>query len=321
MRKRIPPIPSKGPVSANGPKSILELDRFSHASLQKWKSVSQDLNELQDTLHFGPEPERRRLRSELISALQCIPESTIDLSQWVRFVTYKYSLEPLSCAGSLQYIGGRFNAGAELDSNTLNPWPALYLAEDYETAFREKFQLRSDELVDGLSPQELALQQGGSHTVVILRGHLSRVFDMTSVHALAPIAKVLRQIKMPARARQIQRSLKIPDNGIFMMRTGKQLHDAALRPNWRVLPIQFGLPAPSQILADLIRAADFEAILYQSTKGPGKCLVVYPDRLQDGSFVELIDDAPSACKYRRLDEDSAADLEGWESLPRQLRSR
>ena len=230
-------------------------------------------------------------------------------------------MEPLSCAGSLQYIGGRFNAGAELDSNTLKPWPALYLAEDYETAFREKFQLPSDELVEGLSPQELALQPGESHAAVFLRGHLSRVFDMTSVEALAPIAKVLRQIKMPEQALKIQRSMKIAGRGVFMISTGKQLHDAALRPNWRVLPIQFGLPAHSQILADLIRAADFEAILYRSTKGPGKCLAVYPDLLRDGSFVELIDDAPSACKYRRLDENSAADLEGWESLPRQLRLR
>lgn len=321
MPKRKPPIPSRRPAPSRGPRGILELDRFSEASLQQWNSVSGDLDELQDVLYFGVEPERRRLRPELIAALQEILPTTVELPRWARIVPYQYSLEPLSCAGSLQNIGGRFNAGAELDPNTLNPWPALYLAEDFETAFREKFQLPRDDLVDGLSPQELALEHGVSHATVFVQGRLSRVFDMTSYQSLEPVAQVFRRIKMPARARQIKAKLKIPDRGVFMVQTGKQIHEMVLTYNWRVLPIQFGLPAQSHILAELIRAAGFEAILYQSTKGPGKCLAVFPDLLDGGSFVELMDTPPLAVKHQRLDGDSATELEGWQSLPPQLRSR
>ena len=85
-------------------------------------------------------------------------------------VTYQYSLEPLTCAGSLQALGGRFNAGCELDANTMRPWPALYLAQNFETAYREKFQLASDVQVDGLTPQELSLEGAVSHTTVLLMG-------------------------------------------------------------------------------------------------------------------------------------------------------
>ncbi len=321
MPKRKPPVPPRSPVPSQGPRGILELDRFTEASVQQWNSVSRDLDVLQDVLYFGLEPERRSLRPELIAALQSILPTTVELARWARVVTYQYSLEPLSCAGSLQNIGGRFNAGAELDANTLNPWPALYLAEDYETAFREKFQLPRDDLVDGLTPQELALEHGVSHTAVFVQGRLSRVFDMTSYQSLVPVAQVFRRIKKPARARQIQAQLKIPDRGVFMAQTGKQIHEMVLTNNWRVLPIQFGLPAQSHILAELIRAAGFEAILYQSTKGPGKCLAVFPDLLDDGSFVELMDTPPLAVKHQRLDCDSATELEGWQSLPPQLRSR
>ena len=88
-------------------------------------------------------------------------------------VTYQYSLEPLTCAGSLQALGGRFNAGCELDANTMRPWPALYLAQNFETAYREKFQLANDVQVDGLTPQELSLEGAVSHTTVLLMGIIS----------------------------------------------------------------------------------------------------------------------------------------------------
>jgi hypothetical protein len=69
---------------------------------------------------------------------------------------YRWTLHPLSAAGSLTSIGGRFNAGAEIDSRTFDPWPSLYLASDHATAYREKFQIEAGQTVDGLSPEELA---------------------------------------------------------------------------------------------------------------------------------------------------------------------
>jgi hypothetical protein len=128
-------------VAAEGPLGLRELDRFSETSLERWNAVYQDLDELQDSLYFGLEPERRRYRPDLIAALNSVASVDLCMAGWCRAVTYRYSLAPLSCAGSLQYIGGRFNAGTELDPQTLAAWPALYLAADFETAFREKFQL------------------------------------------------------------------------------------------------------------------------------------------------------------------------------------
>ena len=143
---------------------------------------------------------------------------------------------------------------------------------------------------------------------------------MTDHQSLVAVAAVLRRVKMPARARVIQRKLKIPNVGIYMVQTGKQLHEMVLAHNWRMLPIQFGLPAQSHVLAELIRAAGFEGILYRSTKGPGKCLAAFPDLLDDGSFVELIDASPATVKHRRLDSNTARELEGWETLTARMRA-
>lgn len=119
---------------------------------------------------------------------------------------------------------------------------------------------------------------------------------------------------MPGRARQLKQKLGIKPRDLVMVQTGKQVYDFVVTHNWRVLPVQFGLPSQSQILAELIRAAGFEAILYSSTKGLGKCLAVFPDVLAAGSFVELLDEPPRETKHRRLDLDSAEHLCGWDSV-------
>lgn len=321
MVKRKNPVPPSAPATLHQPRGILELERFSEASLQQWETASRDLDEIQDSLFFGTEPERRRYRPDLIAALKSIAPINLVLSDWHRLVTYRYSLAPLSCAGSLQDIGGRFNAGTDLDPQTLDAWPALYLAEDYETAFREKFQIESGCVETGLSPQELALQHGCSHASIVVEGRLSNVFDMTSVDSLSPVACVFRRIKMPVQAKRLKLKMNIKNGSCFMVQTGKQIHDMIFKQNWRLLPRQFGLPAQSQTLAELIRAAGFEAILYQSSKGPKRCLAVFPDHMMEESYIKLSDEAPKEVLYPRLDIKSSPYLEGWDSVPRQLRNR
>ncbi|GAB4090385.1 RES family NAD+ phosphorylase [Hydrogenophaga soli] len=311
-RKPTPPAPRGAAAGAPPVKGILELDRFSEESLERWSELSADLDELQDILYFNLEPERRRRRPELLKALQETPAQPLELENWVRIVDYQWTLYPLSAAGSLTSIGGRFNAGTEIDSQTFSPWPCLYLASDHATAYREKFQIEAGQMVEGLRPEELALTPGQSHTTVVLNGKLSRVFTLTPA-TLGPVARVLGKIRMPERAERIKKRLKINPNDLRMLTTGKQLHDAAAVHNWRVLPVQFGLPAPSQILSELIRAADFEAIAYQSSKSGGTCLAIFVDRLAPGSYVELSGTPPAGATVR-LDETTAEELAGWAQL-------
>ena len=319
MAKRVKHIPS-GRIKTEAPAlGILELERFTTQDLQKWEQASENLNELWDVLYFGVEPQRRKFRHQLIEAIKGVGHTAIQLDRWVRIVTFQYSLEPLTCAGSLQSLGGRFNAGCELDANTLRPWPALYIAQNFETAYREKFQLSSQEGVDGLTPEELSLEGAVSHSTVFVNGHLDRVFDMTSFTALISVAKVLGKIKFPSEAAPLVKKLKFDTSAYLMIKTGQQLFNAVVKQNWRVLPTQFGLPAPSQILAELIREAGYEAILYPSSKGSGRCLAVCPTKLCDSAFVQLADKAPSDKTTIRLDLSTADGLEGWEAIPHQFR--
>jgi hypothetical protein len=316
--KRLPPSPK--PTTLQPPLGILELERFSEESLHKWHKFSDNLNEFEDTLYHALEPERKRLRSELVESLSRQKPIPVKENNWVRIVPYKYGDAPLSSAGSLNGIGGRFNAGVELDANTMQAWPALYLAENYETAFREKFQLAKGEQVDGLSATELALDAGASHSCIQVNIDLSKVFDLTSAHALNDLCKIIAKFKTPHRVKELRQELRMPTNQALLVRTPANLLKTVCEFNWRSRPVQFGLPANSHILADWVIAAGYEAIIYQSSKGAGRCIAVFPEQLLDYSFVELADPSPAGVIFTRLDGDTAESLSGWDTVLTKFRS-
>jgi hypothetical protein len=310
--KLLPPQPK--PTTQTLPKGILELERFSQENFSQWKKAAENLDEFENVLFHSLEPERKRYRDQILAALAQEKPLTIIENRWARIVNHQYSNAPLSAAGSLHAVGGRFNAGIELDPNTMHAWPALYLAENHETAFREKFQLSKDGNIDGLSAQELALSTKTSFTCVQINIELYRVFDLTNSKSLVTLSKILSKFKPPYRATQLQRALKMPANKSLLLKTPNSLWQNTCEFNWRGRPIQFGLPANSHLLAEWIVATGFEAIVYKSSKGSGRCLAVFPEKLGDHSFVELADPSPDSVTYRRLDANSADALAGWDSV-------
>lgn len=299
---------------------MLELDRFSEADLNRWNRLSKDLDELHDILYSGVEPQRRRHHAALMEALRSVPSAPMDFADWVRLVPWRYTNDPLLAAGSLKNYGGRFNIGADVDHSIHTRWPALYIAENQETAYREKFGLNKNEHFDGLSASELALTTDGSYSAIRLDGHLELVFDLAQKGALDPFCTVLRKMTLPAEARQLCKRLKLTGPPVGMIRSASRLMREVLVVNWRGMPAQFGLPATSQILASLIVDAGYEAIRYPSTRDGCGCVAIFPHRLSnDTSFVSVSDDAPESVGHTRLDMSTADDLCGWEVLPSYLR--
>ncbi len=119
--------------------ALTELERFTEASLHQWLAAKANLDALQRALYFQLEPLRQRNVGRLLDALLSQTHPSLSFDGWSRIVDYRYGLEPLSGAGSLKGAGGRFNIGSELSPGTFTAFPALYIAEDYEAAFRERF--------------------------------------------------------------------------------------------------------------------------------------------------------------------------------------
>ncbi len=283
---------------------LYELERFSHRDLRKWLTASETLDEIQRELHFGLESQRRGYRAELLEALRVKPASTLKLQGWIRIVEFRYCLDPLSAVGSLRGIGGRFNVGQDLGAAVgTAPLPALYVAQDLETAYREKFQVPVVSHVAGLTPEELALQDPSSFLVAFLRGEIHSVLDLGDREALKPFCERIAQFELPSRVRTLARSLGI--RPAQLVRSPAILQRVALSSKWRVIPTQFDIPAPSQIFGDLVQSAGYEAMIFRSSQGGGQCAVIFPARMSESSsFVELHDGYPEQVALPRLDRET-----------------
>ena len=209
--------------------------------------------------------------------------------------------------GILRSEGGRFNIGARLSPGAFTPFPALYLGEDYATAYQERFGQVPDATTAGLSGAELALRKPGSFTQVRVQGRLDLVLDLGDPQALKPFVEVIKTFTLPASVTTLARQLGLrrPPG---LVRSVPGLQRQLLHRHWRILPMQFDLPANTQVFGRIAAAAGMDGILYPSARHAGtRCLALYPQNWRDSaSFVEVADPVPAEARVVRLDASTGA---------------
>ena len=303
-RRPRPPKGPRRPAGGLGAPPLTTLDEFSEQSVGAWLRAAANLQSLHAALHFGLEAQRGRVSAELTSALLAGASRSLGLKGWSRIVDYRYSLAPLSARGSLTGDGGRFNIGEHLNPASFTAFPALYVGEDYETAFAEKFGRTPEQAIDGLSPAELALRTEASFTHVSLHGRIDIVLDISSDDAMAPFVDIIRKFHVPFEAMQRARQLGVKPPSI--VRSLDMLRATLTDPNWLRAPMQFDLPANSQVFGRIVAAAGIHGILYPSIRLPGKqCLALFPQNwAASDSYVEVTDAVPEQARFTRLTADT-----------------
>ncbi len=302
-RKRRPQEPptKRGAVQLPGTPSLAELESFSHAGLQQWRKGWEWHRDLYAELYFALERQRALHAGEMNDALLKNAAPPIALKGWARIVDLKYTLAPLSIAGSLSAEGGRFNIGKRLNPSAFAPFGALYVADSHDTAFAEKFGICRDETRDGQTADDLALREPASYSFMALDGVVDHCFDIGNRAALEDFARVIAKFKMPERALQLARAVKkVPP---AMIRTAKMLQEQLLHPNWNTLPMHFDLPSNSQIFGRSLHAAGFGGALYSSARCPeGRCVALFPDNWRGSkSEIHVVDEAPAGSRLTRID--------------------
>lgn len=302
MRRRRPPRRTSRPRTPQGSSdapSLRVLEEFDAASLSRWLQSADRLLHLHSALHFDLEPLRNQASADLVDALRQGATAPFEFQDWCRIVDWQYSLSPLSTVGSLQDIGGRFNVGNELNAATFTPFPALYIAEDYETALHEKFGRPLPGTRSDLSAAELALRKPASFTQCRLEGRLDSVIDVGDPAALKPFVDVIKSFAMPRTVPRLSRALgfKAPPG---LIRSVGKLQQELLKPSWRTQPMQFDLPANSQVFARIAVAAGLHGILYPSSRQSSRrCLALFPQNWGGSrSYVETMDVGPAANRLR-----------------------
>jgi RES domain-containing protein len=236
--------------------------------------------------------------------LKEIAEKEFKFTDWYRAVDYFYTLKPLSYKGSITDIGGRFNIG-DIDTNLFPPFPALYMAKDFETASLELFGNKS---LDANQEDRYfnALATRGSFSVVKLRGKLDSIVDLTKPEKLGRFVNLIKDFKISGDLRKMEKSLKIV--GTDVVRTPKVLVDTLLADDWRKAPRLADVPANPQIFGQLVNGSGIDGILYPSRITGQNCLAIFPLNFNGkNSYVQIDSPVPPGV-VNRLDTNTYMNL-------------
>jgi hypothetical protein len=303
IRRKKPAPPKRAAPQASdlGLPTLGVLEEFTRASLAQWRAAGKNLERFSQTLFFDLERHRAQHSAELVEAIRSSSKGPLEFQGWSRLVDYRFSNEPLSMEGSIKADGGRFNIGRLLNPAAYTPFPALYVAEDFAAAFRERFGIDKKGSFGGLAASDLVLRREASFSSVALNLRLENLIDIGDVDSLKATSEILRRFQMPKSISVQGRRLRLKVPGLVRTPTGLQRQ--LLSPNWRVEPTQYDLPSNSQIFGRLCAAAGAHAILYPSVRDSSKrCLALFPQNWKgSSSFVELVGAIPSEVLVRRVD--------------------
>jgi hypothetical protein len=300
-RKPAPPKRKAAQPADLGLPTLGVLEEFTRASLAQWRAAGKNLERFSQTLFFDLERHRAQHSDEFIEAIRSSSKGPVEFHGWARLVDYRFSNEPLSTEGSIRGDGGRFNIGRLLNPATYTPFPALYVAEDFPTAFRERFGIDQKTSTGGLTASELVLRRETSFSCIALNIRLETLIDIGDLDSLKATADILRRFQMPKSIAMQARLLRMKVPGLVRTVTGLQRQ--LLNPNWRVEPVQHDLPSNSQIFGRLCAAAGAHAIVYPSVRDSSKrCAALFPQNWKrSSSFVELAGAIPPEILVRRVD--------------------
>ena len=299
-RKKRYPAPRRSTLSG-----ATVLDSFTEQDLDTWSARSIDLQSYADRVYFDLERQRAVHQDELCASLRVVPAVTVSVDGWVRVTDWRWNLTPLSPAGSIRGIGGRFNIGSDLDRARGQAFPCLYIAHDVDTSYREYFGGPLLSHSGQLTLGELALRRPTSFTTFALRGTLDQVFDLRQHNGLTAFSKIIARFDLSNDTKVFARRAKLKPRQLIT--TPHQLWKRLLvsPPQWRAEPQMFGIPAANQMFGRFIRDAGFDALIYPSQQGGTTCVAIFPENLRSStSRIEVVGAVPPGATCTVMDKEN-----------------
>ena len=301
-RRHFRPIPPKRPFKKPPDSTFILLDQFSIEDMKKWAAFKDQILKFHWDYYNDLAYQRSRIADEIKKSLLGTTQKTFKFSNWQRAVKYKYTLKPLSVAGSMVDPGGRFNMG-DFNPSQFPPFPALYLAGDKDTGLQELLsqKIPLEDKNSKLDPLDFALTNRSSITIVSVSGALNSIINLREPKKLQSFMELIKDFEMPDSLKETAKKIGLPEPDLI--RTVPKLIDCLLAPNWREWPMQFDVPFSSQIFGQMVAEAGIEGILFPSKFTDADCLAVFPQNFDSlsGSFIELDGEVSSGVNIRRLE--------------------
>ena len=167
------------------------------------------------------------------------------------------------------------------------------------TAYREMLSLDPNDKIDGLTAKEL--NAVGNVAQFVVKGSLSTVLDLTETEILRDFFNAIKSIILPTEFTRRAAQIKIPS--MRPVRSLKELRETLFRDDWRLMPMQFDVPANSQILGQIAYNAGIEGIIFPSGKTKKRNIAIYPGNFKSSdSFVEIVGEVAGSVEGKRIDK-------------------
>lgn len=283
--------------------NVAVLDVFTEWDLEHWETRATDFQKYHDRVYFDLERQRAAQHDNLCAALRAAPVTSIVVDGWTRVTDYRWSLTPLSPAGSIKGIGHRFNIGQDLDRARGQEFPCLYIAQDIDTAYREHFGGALDMSEGKLTLSEFALRRPTSFTTFLLNGCIEHALDLRNDESLSAFAAIIAKFDVSSDTRKFARRHGVAPRTLIKNVTTlrERLLDSPHR--WRMEPQMWGIPAASQIFGRFASDAGLEGLLYPSQRGGALCLALFPQNFEgSSSTLEVVGDVPEGATCTVLDK-------------------
>lgn len=139
-------------------------------------------------------------------------------------------------------------------------------------------------------------------------GYVLDQFSQANLQQWNKFSKLISKFNMTSELKDLGLTIGIPPSSM-LIRDPALLKKDLTSSGWRDYPVQYEIPANSQVFGRLLRDAGFEAVIYPSSKGSGKCMAIFAENLEGSdSHVKLVDNAPATVKHVRLDSNNWKEL-------------
>jgi len=289
----------KPPVQS---KFVYQLDHFSEREIAKGKQLQYVWKKIEWSFYNELKFQRSNIIDKIHAKLIETCKTNYNFQKWQRVITWKYSTNPLSIIGSIKDpAGGRFNVG-DIDRTTFPSFPALYIAEDAETAIQEKLMNKVKD--DAQSCLDTALAKKASFSCISVSGSLDAVINLNNPKTLKPFVYLIRNFSISEYLRKASKTKRNVD--LTVVKNVKQLLKTLLDKNWRFLPMQLDIPSSSQIFGELVMGTGIDGIVYPSKYTGKECLCIFPQNFKEtgSSYVQVDHQSPPGTKIIRWDHET-----------------
>lgn len=232
--------------------------------------------------------EREKLIDDIKDSIFGARSGALEIQKLSRIVEGLYGHDPLCTVGSLKAPGGRFNFG-QISSSIIS-FHALYLAENYQTAFCEKYIYRDDEkLADGLTPTDLHFEEPNTNVHCKVNIYLENYLDLRNQGTLIEFLSVISKIE-PSEELQAK-AFKLKMGRLSTAKTEEKLLKNVFESNYKQWGTWFDQPSNSQWIGHYAKLAGLQAIAYPSCRNTsGYNLAVFTENFENtDAYIEITD--------------------------------